>query len=318
MNRITVVTYKDIVTVIKYGASIEVTNVIYDYMDRPIEQYKTEEAKMSCYGRLSEIDFLSRIFDLKSLPSTDSRCKNAEMDIWRHTISNDDFEPYWFFDYEPFDFRSDDTKILSFLCEMFHPTVRIENESWSDFLIIFNEILKHDGYELYPKSKISGRDVYGWRLLSTTNEIEAQIINKINFEYIGQIASRAKRDIDIGDYDSALTKSRTLLEEVFCYIIEENGAVPSEKGDIGILSNQVKKLYIMHQSKEADKRINGLLSGLEKILSSITEMRNKAGDSHGAGSKRYAIQEHHARLYVNSAITYTEFILSVHLNKKLT
>ena len=72
----------------------------------------------------------------------------------------------------------------------------------------------------------------------------------------------------------------------------------------------------MHQKKEVDKRINNLLSGLEKILSSIGIMRSKAGDSHGIGSKRYNIEEHHARLFVNSAITFAEFILSVHLNKK--
>ncbi len=41
---------------------------------------------------------------------------------------------------------------------------------------------------------------------------------------------------------------------------------PSESGDIGKLYNQVKQLYNMHQSKDMDKRINGLLSGLEKIL----------------------------------------------------
>ena len=42
----------------------------------------------------------------------------------------------------------------------------------------------------------------------------------------------------------------------------------------------------MHQDKDIDKRVNGLLSGLEKILSAIAEMRNKDSDSHGVGAKR--------------------------------
>ena len=44
---------------------------------------------------------------------------------------------------------------------------------------------------------------------------------------------------------------------------------PVDNGDIGKLYNQVKQLYNMHQSKELDKRINSLLSGLEKILNEL-------------------------------------------------
>ena len=67
----------------------------------------------------------------------------------------------------------------------------------------------------------------------------------------------------------------------------------------------------MHQNKDMDKRINGLLSGLEKILSAIAEMRNIGSDSHGVGTKRIPIAEHHARLFVNSAMTMADFVLSV-------
>lgn len=79
-------------------------------------------------------------------------------------------------------------------------------------------------------------------------------------------------------------------------IIEKKNEVPSEIGDVGKLYSQVKTLYNMHQNKDLDKRINGLLSGLEKILSAIAEMRNKGSDSHGVGTKRINISEHHARL----------------------
>lgn len=125
------------------------------------------------------------------------------------------------------------------------------------------------------------------------------------------LSERARRDVLDGNYDSAVTKSRTLLEEVFCYVIEKKDKEPSENGDIGKLYNQVKELYHMHQDKDMDKRINGLLSGLEKILSAISEMRNKDSDSHGVGAKRINIGEHHARLFVNSAMTMADFILSV-------
>ena len=67
----------------------------------------------------------------------------------------------------------------------------------------------------------------------------------------------------------------------------------------------------------ADRRVNTLLSGLEKIISAVAEMRNKDGDAHGVGAARLSIEEHHARLFVNAAISMADFILSVE-NKQNT
>ena len=53
----------------------------------------------------------------------------------------------------------------------------------------------------------------------------------------------------------------------------------------------------------------------EKIIDSIAEMRNKNSDSHGVGQKRINILEHHARLFVNTAITMADFFLSVCKNQ---
>ena len=50
-------------------------------------------------------------------------------------------------------------------------------------------------------------------------EIAAPAIKAIDREYIKNISSRAMRDIEQNDFDSAITKSRTLLEETFCYVI---------------------------------------------------------------------------------------------------
>ena len=111
--------------------------------------------------------------------------------------------------------------------------------------------------------------------------------------------------------DSAITKSRTLLEETFCYVIEKKNEVPSDSGDIGKLYKQVKTLYNMHNDANTDRRINTLLSGLNSIVSAIAEMRNKDSDAHGVGAKRITIYEHHARLFVNVSVAMADFILSV-------
>ena len=146
--------------------------------------------------------------------------------------------------------------------------------------------------------------------------IDIPNINVVNRDYIKDLSERAMKDIDEGNLDSAITKSRTILEETFCYAIEIKGEEPSDNGDIGKLYKQVKNLYSMHANKDMDKRVNKLLSGLENIVQSIAEMRNNGSDSHGLGSKRVNIADYHARLAVNSSTTMAEFILSVSQNSK--
>jgi hypothetical protein len=49
-------------------------------------------------GRLEEQDFLARLFDLGSLPSTDGRFKNAGGDIWQHRVNHPtDWNHDWVF-----------------------------------------------------------------------------------------------------------------------------------------------------------------------------------------------------------------------------
>ena len=146
--------------------------------------------------------------------------------------------------------------------------------------------------------------------------IDIPNINVVNRDYIKDLSERAMKDIDEENLDSAITKSRTILEETFCYAIEIKGEEPSDNGDIGKLYKQVKDLYSMHANKDMDKRVNKLLSGLENIVQSIAEMRNNGSDSHGLGSKRVNIADYHARLAVNSSTTMAEFILSVSQNSK--
>ena len=129
--------------------------------------------------------------------------------------------------------------------------------------------------------------------------------------YVRKLAERAVRDIGNGEFDSALTKAKTLLEETFCHILERNGILKSKNGDIYDLYGDVKRVCGMRQNPEYDKRVNELLSGLEKILKAVSEMRNAQSDAHGVGRRRLKIARHHALLFVNAALIMAEFILSV-------
>jgi AbiJ N-terminal domain 3 len=51
----------------------------------------------SFHGDLGSVEFLKRIWDLASMPSTDGRFENAEADIWQHTVNNSDWDDGYFY-----------------------------------------------------------------------------------------------------------------------------------------------------------------------------------------------------------------------------
>ena len=160
MKYITDVTRQDIIDVIKYG--VLVTLDVPQYDAESGEYVGEYNVKMPVYGRLNELEFLSRIYDLENMPSTDSRFTDASGDIWQHTINNDDWDDYWYFSDRRFHLANgnEDEYILRFICEMLHPAVRDEKSSWKKYLETFNSILEPDGYQLVPTRKVSGRDVF--------------------------------------------------------------------------------------------------------------------------------------------------------------
>lgn len=146
--------------------------------------------------------------------------------------------------------------------------------------------------------------------------IEATNIKLINLSYVQGLRERCTEDFISGNYDSVITKSRTVIEEVLIFILESNKIPVESKGDLNRIYNQVKGLYNMRQDKGYDGRVNSLLSGLEKIVQSVAEMRNINSDSHGVGRNRIAIKESEARLVMNSAVTFSEYILDIYKNHK--
>lgn len=139
--------------------------------------------------------------------------------------------------------------------------------------------------------------------------VDSPKVDSIDVAYIRGLRERCETDFISGNFDSVITKSRTLIEETLIYILESNGVTPSESGKVRDLYNQVKTIRNMRQNSDFDNRVNGLLSGLERVVTNIGDMRNINSDSHGVGRRRIVINEKEARLVMNSAITFCEYIL---------
>lgn len=141
-------------------------------------------------------------------------------------------------------------------------------------------------------------------------------ISSMNVEYVRGLVGRVEEDLCSKQYDSVVTKSRTLVEEVIIYILEQRGVTVPTSGNLPELYKGCKATLGMTQDRSWDKRILEMLSGLEKIVSAICGMRNTNSDAHGAGSSRIEIKEREARLIVNASITMCEYILDVFESQK--
>jgi len=152
VNRISDITKQDILDMFRNGIDLDVF-------------FETKKITYLYFGRIEELEFIKRIYDLKNMSSSDPRFIDAEGDIGQHTVNNDDYPFCWIFEDNRFQLKNGRDEIyLKFICEIFHPAVRKEKEYWKEFLHEINILLRNDGYELYVTDRVSNRDVYGWRI----------------------------------------------------------------------------------------------------------------------------------------------------------
>ncbi|MHC5566700.1 abortive infection family protein, partial [Pediococcus acidilactici] len=132
----------------------------------------------------------------------------------------------------------------------------------------------------------------------------------MNIGYVKKILNNAKEDLLNNDLDSVVTKSRTIIETVFIVILRKHQIDFKENGDIGHYRSLVNKTLGMKPDNRWDKNVSSLISGLNKIVDSITTMRNINSDSHGS-SNRVKINEAEAELILNSAVNISVYSLRV-------
>lgn len=181
MNRITEITKRDVYELFRDG-----------YIEEDF--FLTDRVEYPYYGRLEEIEFLERLYNLENMASKDPRYSNAKGDIIQHTINNDDFSYCWVFLDDRFELnKGSDEIFLKFMCEVFHPLVRDEKKKWEQFLNRVNELIRADGYELYVKNYLSGRAVYGYRLygVDVAEMMENEAIRDLIDEFKSGLIAKA-------------------------------------------------------------------------------------------------------------------------------
>lgn len=180
---------------------------------------------VSWSGRLEEPEFLSRLYDLRSMESNDSRFRSTYGDIWQHRVNNDDWEDGWILDDPRFNLLGADNQVfLRFLCEMLHPVVRRDAEEVERLRQTFNQCLRNDRYEIVERTKISGRPVFAARqqVPSSTRALESikETFVSADANYVVQQITRMEAAID-EDPTLAIGTAKELVETCCRTILAE-------------------------------------------------------------------------------------------------
>lgn len=322
LNRISEITKRDIFDLFKNGFNIEVTVGNHpEFQNYPM--FKEETIHMDYWGRLEEIEFLERIYNLDKMESTDSRFDNAKGDIWQHTINNNDWECFWVFSDPRFKLKNGEDKyFLDFICEVFHPVVIANNTSWKTFLDEINRLLKFDGYEIVEGSKVSGRVVYTWKSETQNKIIQNQLGDiKKNFssDYVNnQIDTMNKLITD--SPNTAIGKAKELLETCCKSILDEYEEDYND--DIKLIQLMKKTLDVLDLTpKNIDKEnkykniASQILGNLCNISDGMGQLRNLYGGGHGKSKYYQELPSRYAHLAVGTSATAVHFIWETHLDR---
>jgi hypothetical protein len=278
--------------------------------------------RIAWYGKVDEITFLKRLYNLSELPSTDGRFKNAEGDIYQHTINNYDWDDDWvIYDSRFKILNSSDQTFTRFICEMIHPVIRQDSNEVKQIAELFNRILDNDNWEIFIVKEISKKPIYSARKKGMeTKFLKPVIIEKFNSEYINV---QIKRMLDSVEKDPSLAigTAKELLETCLKSILSDLNEPYDNKADIPKLCKiTFKKLKLTPEDipdkAKGAEQIRILLNNLYSICNILAELRNVYGSGHGKKYNFKGLSPRHARLIVGTTSTVTTFIFETYQDRQ--
>jgi hypothetical protein len=284
-----------------------------------------ELSSLNWAGRMPEPDFLSRIFDLAKMPSTDGRFPNAYGDIHQHRINNYDWQDDWvFYDARFALMTGDDETLLRFLCETIHPVVRPDAQEVEKLLAIYNDHLRPDGYQLFEQTRMSGRPVYAARYVGVAGAPAiAAAKTTLAVTDPGYVAQQITR-MEAAVYDDpglAIGTAKELLESCAKTILAERSIqAPKDATLPQLVKLAAKELELtpddVPDSAKGADTIRRLLGNLGTIAQSIAELRNQYGTGHGKTAGTKGLSSRHAKLAAGAAATLATFLVETHLERR--
>jgi len=286
---------------------------------------ETELSRIPYEGRLDEVTFLSRMFNLQKLPSNDYRYRTAYHDIHQHRVRNNDWANNWMYSDPRINLlHCDDALYLRFLAETLHPTVRPTQEDVDKLLEIYNRHLAADNFEIVQEGDISGKPVFVGRMkglgnahfISQKNEIKKYL----NTNYVQSKLSIMKDALDKHNTDLAIGTAKELLETTCKSILKQKGVTIGTDWTLPRLTNETTQNIDFGFEKteditKAEKSIKQVLSGISTTIHGMAELRNAYGSGHGKDADFTGLPIHYAKFLVGVVSDIVIFYLSLNGEK---
>ncbi|ARM88445.1 abortive phage infection domain-containing protein [Rhizobium sp. CIAT894] len=269
-------------------------------------------------GRLEEVEFLERLFDLKTLPSTDSRYSDASGDIWQHRVNNpQDWDDDWIYADQRFNLlQCPADQFLRFLSEIVHPVVRPDRNESLKIVQQFNDQLRLEGWHLVEDEKIAGRPRFiGRRIRNSNHRSVTRARSAADALDAGWMQKEIERLENAVERDPALAigTAKELVETCCKTILGKRGVEISRGDDLPKLTKALAKELklvpegISDEAKGANS-IRLILQNLSSMTQNLAELRGLYGSGHGRDGKHRGLEPRHARLAVGAAAAFIDFV----------
>jgi hypothetical protein len=274
---------------------------------------------ISYCGNLSEPDFLSRVFNLKGMPSRDYRYSNAYDDIYQHTVNNSDYDIGWIYGDSRINLLyCPDNTYLNFLSNTIHPIVRSDSMEIANLLKLYNEYLSHDGFNIVQSNEISGKPIYSGQNidveLSSILEKKRAIKKYLDTAYINRKIATMTDSLD-KDTDIAIGTAKELLETTCKSILKHQGEDIDPQWTLTqLLKHTTNNISIepkdVTEPDKAKKSIQQILGGISAVVQGVSELRNLYGTGHGKEANFKGLEPKYAKLVVGVVSDIVLFYLS--------
>jgi hypothetical protein len=272
-------------------------------------------------GRLDEVEFLQRLYDLQKLRSFDSRFKDAAGDIWQHRVNNNDWDDDWVYGDSRFNLLHGPTELfLRFLCEMVHPVVRPDRNEALALVQQFNDQLRREGWHLVEEEKIAGRPRFvAMRFQGTSARSVSRartVADALDAAWMQKEIQRLEQSVE-RDPALAIGTAKELVESCCKSILVKRGVEVSKKADLPELTKALAKELrlvpegISDEAKGAET-VRLILRNLGSLTQYLAELRGLYGSGHGRDGQHRGLEPRHARLAVGAAVAFIDFVTDTH------
>jgi hypothetical protein len=145
---------------------------------------------------------------------------------------------------------------------------------------------------------------------TATEKLKSYGANYINEEWNKMLERKST------DAMGAITSSRTLIETVCKYILDELKVSYDPKADLPVLYKLSASNLNLSPGQHNEQIFKQILNGCQSVVEGLGALRNAHGDAHGKSQSTHKPDQRHASLAVNLAGTMAMFLLETFENKK--